>query len=171
MFGLLTAIGAAAVILSGNGATAGYATSLQVGYSMDGSEETRLEFERHLNALAENNADWFRRHPDAPCCVACAAKDGLVGYVPPQKCGEACQVLQNAAQVLEQGKATCGPLAAYDAGVALAKGKKARVRVVHEEDPHGDPMPWRYHAVVEVDGEIHDPSKDVQAASAGGCGC
>ncbi len=142
---------------------------------MDGSEETRRELERYLNAAAQNNADWFRRHPNAPCCVACAAKDGKIGYVGPQDCGPSCQRIQSAEQVVAEGRATCGPLAAYDAGGALAEGKDAHVRVIHEEDQAGNPVPYRYHAVVGTkgeDGEVryHDPSEDAVQVT-GRCQC
>lgn len=158
MLALLTIVAVVAASTSG-----GSSTAVQVGYSMDGSEETRAEFERYLNALAQNNAAWFKRHPDAECCAACAG----IRYVPPETCGPSCQKLQNAEQLLRDGAGTCGPIAAYNAGHMLAEGKDAFVRVVHMADD----TPYQYHALVGERGvggrvEYTDPAREIQEGAA-----
>lgn len=146
-----------AMLLEGGGDDSGAA--VQVGYSTDGSEHTRAEFQTYLNALAKNNAAWFARHPEAECCVTCAG----IRYVPPEKCGPQCQKLQNAAQLLADGQGTCGPIAAYNVGVMLNEGRDAWVQVVHQ----GENTPYKYHAIVAerlADGSIEytDPTEEMR---------
>ncbi len=164
---------AAAVVgyILSTGSKASVGASMQVGYPMDDSEGTRAALERYANAMAQNNADWFKANPDAPCCAVCAG----VGYVPPQNCkgNPACQAVQDAPGLLAAGVGTCFDLAAYNAGHYLSEGQAAEVRLVHVADAQGELVEFGYHAVIVGPKGIEDPAQEIQekAASAGGCGC
>lgn len=164
------AIAAGYILASGSKAKVGEA-SMQVAYPMDDSESTRAALERYANAMAHNNADWFKANPDAPCCIVCAG----VGYVPPQNCkgNPSCQAVLDAPALLKAGTGTCFDMAAYNAGHHLSEGKSARVALVHVEDAQGELIEFQYHAVIIGPEGIEDPAQEAQdkAAQAGGCGC
>lgn len=154
-----------------SGGKAGVGAAMQVAYPMDDSESTRAALERYANAMAGNNADWFRANLDAPCCAVCAG----VGYVPPQNCkgNPACQAVLDAPSLLAANVGTCFDLAAYNAGHYLSEGKGAEVRLVHVEDAQGELVEFQYHAVLVGPKGLEDPAREVQerAADTGGCGC
>ncbi len=155
------------ILGSGKKATVG-AASMQVAYPMDDSEGTRAALERYANAMAQNNADWFKANPDAPCCAVCAG----VGYVPPQNCkgNPSCQAVLDAPALLAANVGTCFDLAAYNAGHYLSEGKAAEVRLVHAEDAQGELIEFQYHAIIVGPKGIEDPAKEIQekAATVGG---
>ncbi len=142
--------------------------SLQLGYAMDDSESTRAALERYANAMAQNNADWFKAHPDAPCCVGCAG----VGYIKPPDCkgNRECQAVRDASSLLDAKVGTCIDMAAYDAGHYLSEGQTATVRLYVMEDEEGNVQDFNYHAVVMGPKGLEDPAAEVRAETAG-CGC
>jgi hypothetical protein len=103
-----------------------------------------------LNVQARANAFWFRRNPDAPCCLDC----GSIKYREPPRRRR--QDFPSAPQVLGAHVVGCAGAAAYEAGKALADGTAARV-VVETLGP-GD-----YHAVVLYpDGRRSDPASELE---------
>lgn len=156
------AIAAGYILAAGSKAKVG--ASMQVGYPMDDSEGTRAALERYANAMAQNNADWFKANPDAPCCAVCAG----VGYVPPQNCkgNAACQAVQDAPGLLAARVGTCFDLAAYNAGHYLSEGQAAEVRLVHAENAQGELIEFQYHAVIIGPKGIEDPAKEIQENAA-----
>jgi len=141
--------------------------SMQLGYPMEDSESMRKALERYANAMAANNADWFRANPDAPDCVTRAG----VGYIAPPNCkgNPSCQAVRDAPGLLSAKVGTCIDFAAYDAGHHLAAGSNARVVLYHVE-VDGVVQEFQYHAVVQGPQGVEDPAAEVQA-KAGGCGC
>ncbi len=164
---ILIGLAIAAGYLLSTGSKAKVGASMQVGYPMDDSEGTRAALERYANAMAQNNADWFKANPDAPCCAVCAG----VGYVPPQNCkgNAACQAVQDAPGLLAANVGTCFDLAAYNAGHYLSEGQAAEVRLVHAEDAQGELIEFQYHAIIVGPKGIEDPAREIQekAASVG----
>jgi len=141
---------------------------------------------RHLSALAEvlaeANAEWFGAQldhadmlraqgidaKDPPCCIGCV--EPKVRYVtPPPGDQQRCQNWWSAPQVIARGKANCLDAAAFDVGIARAKGKPAYVELEPVGKPRvpGDPYSTLdYHAVAYIDGKRVDSSKKL---AAGGC--
>lgn len=109
-------------------------------------DELRWAFEEMLNVLAGLNAQYFRRHPDAPCCLDC----GSIRYKSPPMSRR--QTFPSAPDILRKRKCGCAGAACYVAGMALAKGEEARVIVTIT-------APGDFHAVVRYpDGRETDPS-------------
>lgn len=117
---------------------------------------------RHLGALlevlTEANAEWFERHPDAPCCLAQARPS--VTYKEPPK-NQPSQAIYSAPEVLRRRRATCVDAAAYDAGAARARGLTAWVEL--EPTSSTD-----YHVVAFIEGQRVDSSALLRS---GVCSC
>lgn len=109
-------------------------------------EELALFLEEVLNLQAAANVYYFRAHPEAPCCLGC----GKIKYQLPRLAER--QTFASAHEVCTLRKVGCAGAAAYEAGMALHKGKDARVVVELVS-------PGEYHALVEYgDGTRSDPS-------------
>ncbi len=99
-----------------------------------------------LNVQALANVRYFERHPEAPCCLGC----GKIRYELPALAER--QTFASAYDVCTRKKVGCAGAAAYEAGMAIFKGKEARVAV----ELVG---PGEFHAVVIYgDGTRSDPS-------------
>lgn len=115
------------------------------------------------------NEDYFRRNPDAPCCLGCAG----VRYVEPEKCGPWCQYADTASVILRRRVVTCLGAAPY----ACAKKRLTGVGATLWLAPLVQPMvnadvilPGQWHLVVRLpDGRIVDPIEKLIAAPPGTC--
>ena len=134
--------------------------------------------------MAENNAYWYgaaqveqAQYAEQglpmelpPCCAGCA--EPKVKYRPPPPGIEQhCQNFWSGSQMLQRRKATCIDAAAYDAGVARAKGQKASVYLEPQGQPQvpGDPFSTLdFHAVAIIDGKRVDSSEKLKVD---GCRC
>lgn len=143
------------------------AASVQMSYPMEDSEATRAALERYARAMAANNADWFKAHPDAPCCTECAK----IGYIAPPNCqgNSACQDIKDAPALLRAKVGTCVDIVAFEVGAKLRDGKPAELVLVHETDSNGQAIPFSYHALMRTPAGLEDPAAKLQA-SAGCCG-
>ncbi len=123
-----------------------------------GPAQARL-LEVILQCVAEGNANWFRMHPDAPCCLKCA---GVRYHLPPRRKN---QTFWSAPEVLANKRATCAEAVTYCVGKAIAEGKDAWVAL----EPSGGND---YHAVAYVmrsDGvpERLDPTSELEGFKGG----
>jgi len=121
-----------------------------------------------ITGFAEANLRWISKHPEVPCCLSCAG----VQYVPPQKCTPSglCQDLYDAATILRLNKATCADAVAYEVAAHAAKGEPCRVVIVHQRDELGNPIPRRYHALLEHEnGRIEDVAQKLIEHADGSC--
>lgn len=114
-----------------------------------------------LDALVHVNLTWIHavkaRGLTPPCCTACAAPPWVtrpVRYVPHHgRPVDSRRWYLDGPTMFARGVGTCADIAAYDAAAAIADGKSARVLL------RGGPV--TFHAVIEVDGEITDPSVEI----------
>lgn len=138
---------------------------LRIAYPVDTRDAERLALEHLAEAMVRINVDWFRVHPDAPCCLSC----GGVEYEDPRLCGVGviCQSVETAPALLARRRGTCLSLAAYAAAKARLKGHACAVAVAPLLDQRDRPIPQAWHAVVVYrDGSIQDPTNDLLAARA-----
>lgn len=99
-----------------------------------------------LNLQALANVRYFERNPDAPCCLGC----GSIKYQLPKLAER--QTFASAFEVCKYKRVGCAGAAAYEAGMAIHKGKDAKVVVELV-------APGEFHAVVVYpDGRRSDPS-------------
>ncbi len=102
--------------------------------------------EELLNLQARANVHYFALHPEAPCCLGC----GSIRYQLPRLAER--QTFASAYDVCTLRRVGCAGAAAYEAGMAIHKGKDARVVVELVS-------PGEFHAVVVYpDGRRSDPS-------------
>lgn len=126
-----------------------------------GGETTVQMLEAMLEGLVQHNQVWFRRHPDAPCCLI----HENVQYVDPMLCYEEdfCQVILAADQLLERGVGTCADMSAYVAAwIRERTGQPAEVVLEQQYDHYDQPIDNAFHAYVVVNGMRFDPSEDVR---------
>lgn len=132
----------------------------------EGVDEIRNLEELCEYVVADNVALFERLAADgfeAPCCCACA---GVKYRAPSSADYEAGSLeIDGAARILETLEAACGGIACYDASAARFRGKPARVRVV----PEPELGPSYYHAVVETNEGLLDPSTELAQGEA--CTC
>jgi hypothetical protein len=114
-----------------------------------------------LETLSTANAEWFRDHPDAPRCAACAG----ASYRLPSM--QRRPTYYSALDILgsPQHGWQCADLVAYDVGRLRSRGKSAGVVMIER-------APYDFHVVLESpkgSNELYDISQQISQGE--GCPC
>jgi hypothetical protein len=140
----------------------------RVVFDTETDEMTMAILEGLCEGVVRANMAWFNAlGQNAPGCLSAAG----VEYVLPSACAGRkipCQTVRGAAELLEEGKATCIDIACYMAGYLRLRGTPARV-VFENMRRGGRLVPGKYHVLVETPSGVVDYTQDLIDGDTGRC--
>lgn len=118
-----------------------------------------------IEALAEgtvlaNIVEMEQSYPEFPGLTEAGIK-----YEEPQEVSrqDQDQHIGTLSEVIHKGRATCLEATAIEAAMFRRAGHNAHVEIVPKLDAYGQPIEWRYHAVVRLDDDrILDPTAELE---------
>ena len=128
---------------------------------------TRFALTQALQALAEANAVWYLQQVEMGLKPPCCAKCGGVRWKPDHRT----QKVLGGPAMLSRGVASCGSIAAYDAGVEMAKdvlnrsgdlyesARWYRVQLEPRDEANGVET---FHAVFTTPDGLKDPTAKME---------
>lgn len=130
----------------------------KISYSQEDSATCMFILEALYEGIVNANiVEIERLYPDFPGIEAAGLR-----YEGPQPVSQndPDQHIGTLSHVLKKKKATCIEAAAIVAAEERVAGREASVRLIESLDTYGEPLPYEYHAVVELDdGTLVDPSQ------------